>query len=134
MDTCPAGSHYKTISNGIGGIGGLKCVSDNPTSQTPAPKEVEVPKNPDGTCPAGSHIVGFGGKTGSGATSGSKCISDNPTAKTTTTPATGTTTTPATGTTTTPATVLQHQLQVQLQHQLQVQLQHLYHYKDSYRY
>jgi hypothetical protein len=47
--------------------------------------EVEVPKNPDGSCPPGSHIVGFGGKVGSGAPSGSKCVSDNPSTQTPTT-------------------------------------------------
>ena len=56
----------------------------NKTPTTSTTTEVEVPINPDGTCPAGSHIVGFGGKTGSNAPSGSKCISDDPSASTTT--------------------------------------------------
>ncbi len=57
----------------------------NKTLTTTTTTELEVPINPDGTCPAGSHIVGFGGKTGSNAPSGSKRISDNPPASTTTT-------------------------------------------------
>jgi hypothetical protein len=63
----------------------------NKTATTSTTTELEVPINRDGTCPAGSHIVGFGGKTGSNAPSGSKCISDNPPASTTT-PAPTTTT------------------------------------------
>lgn len=77
----------------------------NPSSpecnKTPTtPVEVEVSKNANGSCPAGSHFVAFGGKNG--APSGSKCVSDNPPSKTTTTPATNTT--PVTTTTPTPAT------------------------------
>ena len=48
------------------------------TLTTSTTTESEVPINPDGTCPARSHMVGFGGKTGSNAPSGPKCISDDP--------------------------------------------------------
>jgi hypothetical protein len=61
----------------------LECNSTLTTSST---TELEVPKNPDGTCPEGSHMVGFGGKTGSNAPSGPKCISDSPPASTYTKP------------------------------------------------
>ena len=55
------------------------------------PKQVEVPKNLDGKCPAGSFSVGGGGNAGQPGTGSSLCISNNPPAKTTTTPATTTT-------------------------------------------
>ena len=65
----------------------------NKTPTTSTTTELEVPINPDGSCPPGSHIVGFGGKTGSNAPSGSKCISDN-LPDSTTIPASTTTTKP----------------------------------------
>ena len=50
--------------------------SENPTSPrynmtptTSTTTEFVVPINPDGTCPAGSHIAGYGGRAGSNAPS-----------------------------------------------------------------
>ena len=97
------------------------------TSTTPT-RSRSITKNTDGTCPAGSHIVGFGGKTGSNAPSGSKCISDNSSAKTTTAgQKTGTNTIP--GTTTTLSYILQHQLQ---HYNTSYNYNTSYHYNTSY--
>ena len=54
------------------------------TLTTSTTTEVEIPINPDGNLSTPSHMVGFGGKTGSNAPSGSKCISDDPSGSTTT--------------------------------------------------
>jgi hypothetical protein len=93
--TCPAGSHIVGSGGKTGAPSGSKCVSDNPATtpmdqtffckfnptdtlctKTPTtePTEVEVLKNPDGTCPPGSNAVGTGSTTGTGS---SKCVIDD---------------------------------------------------------
>jgi hypothetical protein len=88
---CPDGSQAATLAEcpavpAVPTLAPYKTLfcRENPTSPecnitptTSTTTEIVVPINPDGTCPAGSHIVGYGGKTGSNAPSGSKCVADN---------------------------------------------------------
>jgi hypothetical protein len=83
QQTCPDGSAPDASGN---------CPPPTNTPVQPQVKQVEVPANPDGSCPAGSFLVGSAGNAGQPGTGSALCIKNVPVE---TTPATPPSNTPA---------------------------------------
>ena len=82
---CPDGTILTTddrcvtppvLSESTTGSGG-EFIQMIPLKTTP-PKQVEVPANPDGTCPAGSYSVGSSGNAGQPGTGSVICLANTP--------------------------------------------------------
>jgi hypothetical protein len=69
QQTCPDGSAPDAIGN---------CPPPTNTPVQPQVKQVEVPANPDGSCPEGSFPVGSAGNAGQPGTGSFTCLSNTP--------------------------------------------------------